>query len=225
MFTRCPYPECLAEFECQDGGRVAYCHSCGNAFTAKPLDVWRQIDRQANVQAQRSRLLTAASLPADLPALTVMLDDIRSLWNVGSIFRTADGAGCGLLVACGITAVPPRKEIAKTSLGAEDAVAWLYARSPVEAIPLLRKRAATVMALEYTRHADGINASIPLSDVLKQQRLSRPLVMVVGNEVSGVSRETLGCCDIICHLPMRGTKESLNVAVAFGIAAYALGER
>jgi tRNA G18 (ribose-2'-O)-methylase SpoU len=81
------------------------------------------------------------------------------------------------------------------------------------------------MALEYTRHADGINASIPLSDVLKQQRLSRPLVMVVGNEVSGVSRETLGCCDIICHLPMRGTKESLNVAVAFGIAAYALGER
>ena len=152
-------------------------------------------------------------------------EDVRSLWNVGSIFRTADGAGVDALYLSGITGTPPRKEIAKTSLGSEDSVPWSYVRTTTELIPELKAAGLFILGLEYSLGAPGVTDSIPLSQALRDQLISPRVCMLVGNEVTGLSAETMSACDLLCHLPMRGLKESLNVAVAFGIAAYMLAER
>jgi tRNA G18 (ribose-2'-O)-methylase SpoU len=147
-----------------------------------------------------------------------LLEDVRSLWNVGSIFRTADGAGFSLLYLCGITACPPRREILKTSLGAEENVAWDYYTSALNILPRLKEQGVQVVGLELTP------ASTPLATAVERKLLGKRLCLVVGNEVTGISAEVLPMCDLVCHLPMRGVKESLNVAVAFGIASYLLAE-
>jgi tRNA G18 (ribose-2'-O)-methylase SpoU len=138
---------------------------------------------------------------------------------VGSIFRTADGAGFSRLYLCGITGCPPRKEITKTSLGAEDTVPWTYCAGALEVLPRLRRQGVLVVGLEQTPDSRALSSAIAEGD------LRRPLCLVVGNEVAGVSAEALSRCDLACHLPMRGLKSSLNVAVAFGIAAYMLTEQ
>jgi tRNA G18 (ribose-2'-O)-methylase SpoU len=163
--------------------------------------------------------------PDDKPAaseklqLSVIVEDVRSLFNVGSIFRTADGAGADRLYLCGYSGTPPRKEIAKVSLGAEDVLDWTYHLSALEPILKLRAAGHFILGLECTQN------SIELKDALSQQRIAYPVCLVVGNEVTGVSPEVLEHCDLVCHLPMRGLKESLNVAVAFGVAAYMLAEK
>jgi tRNA G18 (ribose-2'-O)-methylase SpoU len=177
------------------------------------LDVLAHVERQFQWRAEKDQL-TAGSKPNGSPEpMTVLLEDIRSLWNVGSIFRTADGAGFSRLFLCGITGCPPRKEIAKTSLGAEDTIAWEFHRNALEVLPRLKSQGVTIIGLERTTE------SVPLSHAAAQQNDS-PICLVLGNEVTGISLETLSLCDVICDLPMRGVKESLNVAVAFGIAAY-----
>lgn len=153
--------------------------------------------------------------PEPVP-LTVLVEDVRSLWNVGSIFRSADGAGWTRLILSGITGCPPRKEIAKTSLGAEDHLLWKYYLSAVDVLPQLKSAGVLIVGLE--RNLD----SIDLSKAVADGRLRTPLCLVVGNEVTGLSAESLDLCDVVCHLPMRGFKESLNVAVAYGIASYTL---
>lgn len=153
-----------------------------------------------------------------------LLDDIRSLWNVGSMFRSADGAGFDALFLCGITGTPPRKEIAKTSLGAEDHLPWYYSVSTADLITVLKQQGVLVVGLEYIKDSDILPDSVSLTDALTNKRLTTPVCLCVGNEVAGLSAETLTNCDLLCHLPMRGFKESLNVAVAFGIAAYTITE-
>ena len=153
--------------------------------------------------------------PTPRPPLVGILENVRSLWNVGSIFRSADGAGVGQLLLCGFTAHPPRKEISKTALGAEEAVPWEYWSRAPQACQALREAGYLVLALEQT----------PTSQNLAEIELSSPVAFVVGHEITGVSAETLAQCDGAVHLPMRGMKQSLNVAVAFGVAAYGLSER
>jgi tRNA G18 (ribose-2'-O)-methylase SpoU len=148
--------------------------------------------------------------------ISAIVEDVRSLFNVGSIFRTADAAGISQLYLCGITGYPPRKEIAKTSLGAEDHVNWQYVAHPLEIIPALKSEGITIVGLEKTE------SSKLLTELLKDGRLTKPICIVVGNEVTGISPEVLVNCDLVCHLPMKGYKESLNVSVAFGAAAYLL---
>jgi len=155
------------------------------------------------------------SVPAPLSCI---VEDIRSLWNVGSILRTADGAGFSRVYLCGISGCPPRKEIAKTSLGAEETVSWQYAKSILYVIPQLKKQGVTILGLERT------NESTDLSTELSKGSFEVPATVIVGNEVTGLSAEALAECDFVCHLPMRGMKESLNVAVAFGVAAYMISE-
>ena len=149
------------------------------------------------------------------PPFAALLDDIRSMWNVGSMFRSADGAGVGKLYLCGITACPPRKEITKTSLGAEEVIPFEYHVSALDAIIPMKSRGVKIVSLEVEER------SIPLSSFSP----TPPLCLVVGNEVTGVSREVLDASDAIVRLPMRGVKGSLNAAVAFGIAAYAIAAR
>ncbi len=156
--------------------------------------------------------------PADLALaarfpITVLLDNIRSLYNVGSIFRTADGARVERLILCGYTPHPPRKEIDKTALGAAATVPWEYRRDPLEAIADLRRKGFRICALEHT------DASVPYDSAAKDWF---PLCLVVGNELTGVSPAIIAAADLAIEIPMFGTKQSLNAAVAFGIAAFGL---
>jgi tRNA G18 (ribose-2'-O)-methylase SpoU len=217
MLTQCPNPKCRRQFEVPDerAGRNGPCPNCGQVITFRSLEVLRQVERQRERLAARGHAPQALS---GVGALSGLLEDVRSLWNVGSAFRTADGAGFSKLYLCGITGCPPRKQIAKTSLGAEDHVPWEYYTGALEILPDLRASGVQVLGLEQT------GESRPLKEAGARGLLRAPLCLVVGNEVAGVSAETLAQCDLVCHLPMRGVKASLNVAVAFGIGAYLVRE-
>jgi 23S rRNA (guanosine2251-2'-O)-methyltransferase len=139
-----------------------------------------------------------------------MLDNIRSAWNVGSMFRTADAAGLSGLYLCGMTAFPPRPDIEKTALGACRTVPWDYWPDTLSAIGAVRERGIQVVALECDP------AAMPYDDF--EYRF--PLCFVVGHEVNGIARVVLDTCEAVVRIPMLGAKESLNVAVSFGIMAY-----
>ncbi len=139
-----------------------------------------------------------------------ILDNLRSAHNVGSIFRSSDGAGVAHLAICGYSPTPPHRHLAKTALGAVDVVPWTHFETISEAIADARNRGAQVLALEFT------DRSVPLTDI----ELRFPIAIVAGNEVDGLNDETIEMCDATVHLPLLGHKNSLNVSVAFGIALY-----
>jgi tRNA G18 (ribose-2'-O)-methylase SpoU len=220
MRTRCPNPKCLNEFEVADEreGKNGPCPKCGQVITLRSLAILNEIQRQ-HARRALAQPQTLDLECGELPNFSAALEDIRSLWNVGSMFRTADGAGFGAFFLCGITGCPPEKKLAKTSLGAEDHIPWRHATGALEFLPQLKQRGVQIVALEKN---DG---SVPLDEALVENRLRAPLCLVLGNEVAGVSAEALAQADIVCHLPMHGIKASLNVAVAFGVAAYAIRAR
>jgi tRNA G18 (ribose-2'-O)-methylase SpoU len=155
---------------------------------------------------------TAVTPEARLPVYG-LLDNIRSLYNVGSIFRTSDGALLRKLFLCGFTPSPPKKEIEKTSLGAVDSIPWEAVEDPVEGVRRARAGGARICVLEQT------TASVPYHSVRKGDF---PLCLVVGNELTGVSPEVIREADLAIEIPMYGSKQSLNVAVAYGIALFEL---
>ena len=218
MRTRCPAPWCRAEYDVPLAGDrpEGPCPACGSLVSFRPLDHWVQIDRQ---HARRTRRRAGESVAgAPLVPYSAVLEDVRSGWNVGSIFRTADGAGFSVLHLCGITGTPDDPAVTKTSLGAEGHVGWEHWTSCLDVLPGLVRRGARVVALERS------STSEPLEDVVRSGVLTPPVVLVVGNEITGVSAEARQLAAKVCHLPMRGVKGSLNVAVAFGIAAYRIRE-
>ncbi|MEZ0228441.1 MAG: TrmH family RNA methyltransferase [Planctomycetota bacterium] len=145
--------------------------------------------------------------PCDLVAI---LDDVRSQWNVGAIFRTADGAGWRGLSLAGITPVPPNRIVAKVALGAEGYVPWRYHASVVEAALERQREGYELVALEQTKDA------VPIFEL----EPARKTALLLGNEVVGASAEALSLCKRRVTIPMAGRKASLNVAVAFGVAAF-----
>lgn len=161
--------------------------------------------------------------------LAVILDNIRSRENVGSIFRTSDAVGVGKVYLCGITPVPKMNhevgimnhdgtdKIAKTALGAEKWVPWEYHKQTWRLIDRLKKEGYQIIALENTKTAENIFSA-------KSESISGEgkIALIVGNEVSGLSSEILKRSDKVVAIPQYGHKESLNVAVAFGIAVYAI---
>lgn len=147
--------------------------------------------------------------------VVLIVEDVRSLWNVGAMFRTADALGITKIFLCGITGKPPRKEISKVALGAETWITWEHRPVAWEVVRELREQGYTTVALEKTMGATPLDTF----------HHSFPLALVVGNEVRGVSRETLDAADEIVYIPMVGRKESLNVAVAAGMALYAIFNR
>ncbi len=153
--------------------------------------------------------------------MIVILDNIRSLHNVGSIFRTSDAVGVEKIYLCGITPTPTDRfgnllnDFAKTALGAEKTVPWEKVSSNWRCVERLKREGFFVIAFEQTPEAQDIfsfRSSVSLEKI----------VLVMGNEVNGVSKATLKRADISLEIPMVGKKESLNVAVAFGIAVYTL---
>ncbi len=142
--------------------------------------------------------------------IAVILNDIRSLHNVGAIFRTADGAGVEKIYLCGITGYPPNAQIQKTSLGAEKVISWEYRKNPIELIESLKKDGYEIVLLEQAKE----------SILYQDFKPSFPVCFVIGNEISGVNEGIVSFCDKIIEIEMSGIKNSLNVSVAFGIAVY-----
>lgn len=146
-----------------------------------------------------------------LPA-TLLLDNIRSMYNVGSFFRTADGAGIERLLLSGITAHPPKKAITKTALGAEERVPWQSVDDPLMTVHNLRQEGYEIAAIETS------NKAVDIFDW--QPRF--PVCMLFGHEVDGLSVELLDTCDSHVRLPMLGLKHSLNVSCAAAVVMYEL---
>lgn len=138
--------------------------------------------------------------------------NVRSLWNVGSFFRTCDALNVEKIYLTGYTGAPPRKEITKTALGAEETVPWEKNEDPVNVVKDLKKEGWQITSLEL--HPDAI----PLLEFSPSDKVC----LLVGHELSGVPKELLALSDVIVKIPMLGMKESLNVAVAAGIALHAL---
>ena len=145
--------------------------------------------------------------------MIVIAHNIRSLHNVGSIFRTCDGAGVEKLYLTGYTGKPPRKEITKTALGADESVPWQKIHIHTPLIRKLKKSGYRIVGLEKAKGAQNIFKYQP----------PKKMVLVLGNELRGLSPALLRHCDDVVEIPMLGTKESLNVSVAAGIAMYILG--
>ncbi|MDD2907649.1 MAG: TrmH family RNA methyltransferase [Candidatus Gracilibacteria bacterium] len=144
----------------------------------------------------------------------ILLDSIRSMQNVGAIFRNADGAGFEKVILTGTTPTPPRNDISKTALGAEIFIDWEYYKDPFEILDNLRKKGYIIISVELDER------SIDYTELYKQNNPN--VVLVMGNEVSGVNKTILDISDEIVIIPMRGKKESLNVSVAAGIVMYSV---
>jgi len=144
----------------------------------------------------------------------VICDNIRSLENIGSIFRTADALGVSKIFLCGICGTPPNDKIAKTALGAEKTIPFEYYKQTGRLIDKLKRDKIEVVALEQDKKSIDYRKYKP----------KFPVALLVGNEVKGVSKSILAKCDRIIELPMHGKKESLNVSVSFGVAGYKILE-
>ena len=142
--------------------------------------------------------------------IVIIAHNIRSLWNIGAVFRSADAFKVSHIHLTGYTAAPPRKEISKTALGAEMTIPWSVEKDPVEVIRQRRKEGFLIVSLESTE------SSVPLKDF----RAQKPVCLILGHEILGVEKELMTLSDVTVHIPMLGAKHSLNVSVATGIALY-----
>jgi len=159
-----------------------------------------------------------AGIPAhELPPIPrnpvhVVLDNLRSAYNVGSIFRTSDAGAVAHVHLCGMCAHPPHIKLAKTALGADDYVPWTYYERTKDCIAGLRSQGIPVVAIETAPHA------VSMTDFVWPS----PVAIVFGNEVTGISESNLGRCDAVVRIPMHGHKNTVNVATAFGIVLFGL---
>lgn len=149
------------------------------------------------------------------PELTVILDGLRSTFNVGAVFRTADGAGVKEILLCGTTPTPEHPKMVKTGLGAEWSVPWRYLPNAVTAAQECRDKGAVLIALEGGEVAQPL-FGLPIFTIKDK------LVLIAGNEATGVDPEVLALCHHIAYIPMQGYKRSLNVSIALGLGIYTL---
>lgn len=150
----------------------------------------------------------------DKVPLIVVLDNIRSLNNIGSVFRTSDAFLIEKIYLCGITAQPPHKEIHKTALGATESVAWEYQKNTLDVVQKLQKEAVYVAAVEQAEN------SIALQDFKVKE--GQKYAIVLGNEVKGVQQDVVSACDAVIEIPQFGTKHSLNISVTTGVVVWDL---
>ena len=142
----------------------------------------------------------------------ILVENVRSVHNVGSIFRSADGFGATKIFLTGYTPTPPRQDLHKVALGAEESIDWEYFQDPIKAAEDIKERGILLVGLEQTINSPSIY----------DMDWKFPICFIVGNEVTGVSEESLSICNIHAEIPMRGIKQSLNVSVAAGVIGYEL---
>jgi tRNA G18 (ribose-2'-O)-methylase SpoU len=161
---------------------------------------------------EMQRLSVEEFREAEKIPLIVVLDDVRSMYNVGSVFRTADAFRVEAVYLCGISATPPAAEIHKTALGAEDAVEWRYFETAVEAVAHLKREGYEVYSVEQVEHSSKLHDFVP--------RRGQRYAVVMGNEVKGVHQEVVDASCGCLEIPQFGTKHSMNVSVTTGIIIY-----
>jgi tRNA G18 (ribose-2'-O)-methylase SpoU len=144
--------------------------------------------------------------------IVIVLDNIRSLNNIGSVFRTADAFLIEAVYLCGITAQPPHREIQKTALGATESVDWEYFTTTTEAINYLKTKGYKIAAIEQAKNSIMLNEFIP----------NKKLAVIFGNEVNGVEQEAINLSDYVIEIPQQGTKHSLNISVSCGVVIWDL---
>lgn len=154
---------------------------------------------------------------AEKTPIIIILDDIRSLHNIGSVFRTADAFLIEKIYLCGITATPPNKEIHKTALGATDTVAWEYAKNVLKVIDTLQKENISVLAIEQVENSISLQEFEP--------KIGQKYALIFGNEVKGVSQDAIKKCEGTIEIPQLGTKHSLNISVSAGIVVWDLFQK
>ena len=169
----------------------------------------RKLENSELVRKSIEDFKTAIKTP-----IIVILDDIRSLHNIGSVFRTCDAFLIDKIYLCGITAVPPNKEIHKTALGATDTVVWEYQENVLDVIANLQKEKTKVFAIEQVENSIFLNTFT----IEKNKKYA----LVFGNEVFGVNQQAIELCDGTIEIPQLGTKHSLNIAVSAGIVIWDL---
>ena len=168
---------------------------------------------------------------ADKLPLTVVLDDVRSLYNVGSVFRSADAFRVEAIYLCGITATPPNAEIHKTALGGEDSVAWRYFAHTEEAVEELHRRGVSVYSVEQVEGSTKLQDLTPLLPAVSREEgenspaADRHYALILGNEVKGVKQTVVDMSDGCLEIPQFGTKHSLNVSVTAGIVIWEFARR
>lgn len=153
---------------------------------------------------------------AEKMPLIVVLDDVRSMYNVGSVFRTSDAFRVEAVYLCGISCTPPATEIHKTALGAEDSVDWKYFKTALEAVEELKQQGYEVFSVEQVEHSTKLQKFIPI--------LGKKYAVVLGNEVKGVHQEVVDASNGCLEIPQLGTKHSMNVSVTAGIIIYKFAE-
>lgn len=198
-FYECDNPACKLRFP----GTAAHlkwnrCPACRSGIHL--VATVKNIPEAVNQTSSKQRLQVEA-----------LLDNIRSAWNVGSIFRTSDGIGVQKLYLCGITPSPENTKVSKTALGAELSIPWEKANNGVHLAGLLKDKGHVLWALE------DLPIAQPLFHI-EPDGINSPVVLIVGNEVSGIDPGILQICDKVISIPMLGKKQSYNVAIAFGIA-------
>ena len=152
--------------------------------------------------------------------LTVVLDNVRSLNNIGSVFRTSDAFRVEHIALCGITATPPHREIHKTALGAEESVEWSYHEDTVECVKGLKERGYRIYAVEIAH--DSIKLGIGNEELGIEEK---PLALILGNEIEGVQEAVMELCDGYLEIPQAGTKHSLNVSCAAAIVIWEISKQ
>ncbi len=204
----CSNPECGLRFPLSPTEkRLERCPRCGSPVRSAEIP-YRSFSVPAKAPQKQGNKYVS------------ILDNIRSTYNVGSIFRTSDGAGINKLYLCGITPTPENPKVGKTALGAEKYVSWEHSWSVLDTAKKLQSEGFYILALE------GGSTSVNIFDALHILRnMKRPIALTVGNEVSGIDPEVVKMSDMCVYIPMEGIKESLNVASAFGIAAYLIRYR
>lgn len=175
------------------------------------------MDRAKKDILELTRISVEDYLHAEKLPLKLLADNVRSMMNIGSFFRTADAFALQEIVLCGISGCPPHAEISKTALGAEHSVAWRYSASAVAECRSLQQQGWRILVLEQTHNSVMLQHFEPSKD--------EKYVLVVGNEVNGVEQEIVDLADTVLEIPQYGTKHSLNVSVSGGIAIYALAEK
>lgn len=197
-FYECENPDCRLRFPGTDENlRWKRCPICRS-----------QIHKVASVE-YRAETNNHNSHELHFP-VEVMLDNVRSAWNVGSIFRTSDGIGVHKLYLCGITPTPENNKVSKTALGAERSVSWLKENNGVQLAKKLKSNGHILWAFEGLPGAQSL-FQVPITTLVA------PLVLIFGNEINGIDPGIIKLCDNVISIPMVGNKQSYNVAIAFGI--------
>ncbi|MBA4746266.1 MAG: RNA methyltransferase [Muricauda sp.] len=158
------------------------------------------------------RLDVARFKDAEKSPIIVILDNVRSLNNIGSVFRTADAFLVQKIYLCGITATPPHKDIRKTALGATESVDWEYKKDTLELVGALKQKGVKIVSVEQAENA------VMLNDY--QAKPDETIALIFGNEVKGVSQEVVTASDTVLEIPQFGTKHSLNISVSTGVVVW-----